>query len=237
MPASSHRGGGGRLPDASGEPLRGASPTPIPGQPDEYAHVASVYDFLLNPFLDPLRRALTRRVVERGAASVLDLCCGTGRQLAMLHRVGVRATGVDASPAMLARARRVCPADIDFRLEDAGATSLPDAGSDAVIISFALHEKPAPVRDAILAEARRTLAPGGACLVVDYLAPDSRRALRMHRLVNVVERLAGAEHHALYGEFLRGGGLEALLVRNGLSCAGLDRSLGGAAGICTVRPA
>ncbi|MGE4296983.1 MAG: class I SAM-dependent methyltransferase [Desulfovibrionaceae bacterium] len=208
----------------------------MPGA-DAYARVATVYDLLLNPFLDPLRRAVVRRVTAQGAATALDLCCGTGRQLIMLRRAGVAATGVDASPAMLARARRASPPDIAYLLEDATATSLPGGAFDAVIVSFALHEKAAGVRDAMLAEVRRALAPGGVGYVLDYLWPETPHARRMHRLVAVVERLAGREHAAQYRAFMGRGGLAALLERNGLTCAGREMFLGGAVGLCAVRVA
>jgi SAM-dependent methyltransferase len=51
-------------------------------------------------FLDELFRA-----DEEGIADVLDVCCGTGLLAAELAARGYRVTGVDASGAMLARAR------------------------------------------------------------------------------------------------------------------------------------
>jgi SAM-dependent methyltransferase len=44
---------------------------------------------------------------EEPIADVLDVCCGTGLLAAELAALGYRVTGVDASEAMLARARRL----------------------------------------------------------------------------------------------------------------------------------
>ena len=47
-----------------------------------------------------------RRLFERlGAASVLDVACGTGRHAAMFHSWGLRVEGADVSPAMIELAK------------------------------------------------------------------------------------------------------------------------------------
>ena len=73
-----------------------------------YSRLAGVYDeIVVDPchdrwasFLDKLWSA-----DPRGVRSVLDLCCGTGLLAAELIGRGYRVVGVDASDAMLARAR------------------------------------------------------------------------------------------------------------------------------------
>ena len=73
-----------------------------------YSRLAGVYDeIVIDPchdrwasFLDELWSA-----DPRGVRSVLDLCCGTGLLAAELIARGYRLVGVDASDAMLARAR------------------------------------------------------------------------------------------------------------------------------------
>ncbi len=47
-----------------------------------------------------------RRLFDRlGAASVIDVACGTGQHAAMFHSWGLLVEGADLSPAMIARAR------------------------------------------------------------------------------------------------------------------------------------
>lgn len=79
-------------------------------QVDAYTRLAGVYDeVVVDPchsawagFLDELFEA-----DEEGVTDVLDVCCGTGLLAAELAARGYRVTGVDASEAMLARARRL----------------------------------------------------------------------------------------------------------------------------------
>jgi len=77
---------------------------------DAYTRLAGVYDEVvvdrchgaLAGFLDELFGA-----DEEAVVGVLDVCCGTGLLAAELAARGYRVTGVDASEAMLARARRL----------------------------------------------------------------------------------------------------------------------------------
>ena len=79
-------------------------------QVDAYTRLAGVYDEVVaDPchsawagFLDELFEA-----DEQNVTDVLDVCCGTGLLAAELAARGYRVTGVDASEAMLARARRL----------------------------------------------------------------------------------------------------------------------------------
>jgi len=77
---------------------------------DAYTQLAGVYD---EAVVDPCHSALAGFLDELFAADeervagVLDVCCGTGLLAAELSARGYRVTGVDASEAMLARARRL----------------------------------------------------------------------------------------------------------------------------------
>ncbi len=184
---------------------------------DEYARVAGLYDPLTAPLLDPLRRALTREARALGATDAVDLCCGTGRQLTMLHNAGLSAVGVDLSAAMLERARAQCPPGVRLIRADATATPLPAASCDLCCVSFALHERPRAVRLGMLAEARRLLRHGGALLVLDYRPPRTTRQRLGHMGVWCFERAAGGEHYAGYKDYLRHGGLRPLAGAAGLS--------------------
>jgi len=80
-----------------------------------YSRLAGVYDeIVIDPchdrwasFLDELWSA-----DAGGVRSVLDLCCGTGLLAAELIARGYRVVGVDASDAMLARARERLGTDV-----------------------------------------------------------------------------------------------------------------------------
>jgi SAM-dependent methyltransferase len=75
---------------------------------DAYSRLAGVYDTVV---VDPCHDALAEFLDElfnadgESVLDILDVCCGTGLLAAELASRGYRATGVDASEAMLARAR------------------------------------------------------------------------------------------------------------------------------------
>lgn len=117
---------------------------------------------------------------ERGGP-VLDLGCGTGRLMAPLLRAGHTVVGVDAAPAMLARAaarvrRLAAPARRRALLlrADMRALTFPPRFAFAVA---AFHSIQHLEDDADLARffagAARALIPGG-WLAFDTFAPDAR---------------------------------------------------------------
>ena len=80
-----------------------------------YSRLAGVYDEIV---IDPCHDRWASFLEELwsadpgGVRSVLDLCCGTGLLAAELMARGYRVVGVDASDAMLARARQRLGADV-----------------------------------------------------------------------------------------------------------------------------
>lgn len=195
---------------------------------DEYARSAHLYDAVVGPFLRPIHRTVTRALPRAGR--LLDLCCGTGMLTAMAAGSGLRAVGVDNSPAMIDQARTTRPS-VMFIHADATALPFADHGFDRVVLSFALHEKAASTGRAMLAEARRVLRPDGRLLVVDYRPARTGLGPVAKYAVGLVERMAGKDHFARYREYMRGGGSRAFLERTGFSpdltatflygCAGL----------------
>jgi ubiquinone/menaquinone biosynthesis C-methylase UbiE len=107
---------------------------------------------------------------------IVDLACGTGLLLRALAARAPRpreAVGVDRSAGMLGRVGPLPPGWRTLRA-DARCVPLPDDGADVVTCSYLLHLLDAPDRAAVLAEARRLLAPGGGSrLVVVSVWPKS----------------------------------------------------------------
>ncbi len=120
---------------------------------------------------------------------VLDLACGPGFKTSYLARrldpASGAVVGVDLSEAMLGRAvRSVDPrTQPHVRWVRADAARLPffDGAFDRIHCGGALHF----VRDvdAVLAECRRVLAPGGRLVVSSYVGTRRRRVRRVQRLV------------------------------------------------------
>jgi ubiquinone/menaquinone biosynthesis C-methylase UbiE len=154
--------------------------------------------------------ALRERLVSLAGLSpgdtVLDVGCGTGTlAIAVKRRVGAAGSvhGIDASPAMIARARRKAAkagAEVAFRTAIAEELPFPDASVDVVLSTLMMHHLPRPARMRCVREMRRVLRPGGRVLAVDFAPPAGRRAGilgRFHRhghtaLREIVELLTNA---------------------------------------------
>lgn len=138
--------------------------------------ITPVYDAMnrvMTLGLDRRWRRLTAAAVVRPGERVLDACCGTGDLALAAHEAGADVTGLDFSPAMLARARRKSDA-VSWVQGDVLATPFPDASFDAVTIGFGLRN----VEDleAGLRELARILRPGGRLGCLEITQP--RGALR-----------------------------------------------------------
>jgi SAM-dependent methyltransferase len=109
------------------------------------------------PFLEPLREAAARTVLELG--------CGVGGDAARLAGEGYTVTAVDVSGEAIAAARARYGAVADFRVADV-SEPLPyaDAAFDAVMSNLALHMFPDAVTRAVFAEIGRVVRPGGLFL-------------------------------------------------------------------------
>ncbi|WP_018124511.1 class I SAM-dependent methyltransferase [Desulfovibrio oxyclinae] len=198
---------------------------------DEYARFAGIYDWVVGRPLGSVFRKLILTLPQGGG--LLDVCCGTGMFAAMARERGFSVCGLDRSAPMLAVARRKRPG---LPLVRADASAMPFGGEQfhLATVTFALHEKPQFVREAILAEILRVLRPGGTILLADYCHPHgaSRPAAAA---AGLVERLAGAEHHRNYADWMRRGAAEGFLDDSGLNWERLAYGLSGVAGIYRVR--
>lgn len=132
-------------------------------------------------------RDLLAALPVRDARAAVDLGCGPGNSTEALARrfPGAAVTGVDASPDMIAAARRRLPhlrfeaADIAAWAAAAGADPAGDSGPfDVVLSNAALHWL--PDHAALLPRLLGTLAPGGALAVQmpDNLDEPAHRLMR-----------------------------------------------------------
>jgi ubiquinone/menaquinone biosynthesis C-methylase UbiE len=133
-----------------------------------YDAVADLYTDLFRNVLDtlPLERGLITAFAELVGAGgkVADLGCGPGRMTDLLHRLGLDASGLDLSPAMIAHARADHP-HLSFAEGSMTALDLPDDGLAGIVAWYSLiHMEPADVPP-VLAEFHRVLAPGGHLLL------------------------------------------------------------------------
>lgn len=154
-------------------------------------HNALLYDAFL--WLVSLGRERTYRekaldlVSLKPGESVLDIGCGTGTlAIAAKRRIGHggRVCGVDASPEMLARARKKADkagVEVTFERGIVEALPFPDHQFDAVLSTVMLHHLGRAARQQCAQEVRRVLKPGGRVLAVDFAKPtEGKRGLLTH---------------------------------------------------------
>lgn len=126
-------------------------------------------------FTHPLDLTRFSQGVEK-TGKVLDFGCGYGRLCHTLWQAGfTKVRGVDSSPRMIERARRLYP-DITFEVVQPPALPFPDHAFDAVTLFAVLT---CVVSNAgqrqLIQELARVLRPGGMLYVSDYpLQEDAR---------------------------------------------------------------
>jgi demethylmenaquinone methyltransferase / 2-methoxy-6-polyprenyl-1,4-benzoquinol methylase len=158
-----------------------------------FDRISPVYDLMnrvMTAGLDRRWRRLAAEAVVRPGDRVLDACCGTGDLALAAERAGGLVTGVDFSPAMLARARQKS-ASVDWLEADLLALPFPDETFDAATVGFGLRN--VAELEGALAELGRVLRPGGrlACLEITQPSGLSRPFFRIwfDRLVPIAGKL------------------------------------------------
>lgn len=203
---------------------------------DDYRLASHVYDLVLNPFLDKVRKDIARTLAGQGVKKVVDLGCGTGRQCLFLLEQGIHAVGVDRSPAMLRKAEQDTSPEIEYRQEDLTGTSFKNDSFDAALMSLALHEHPAETIAAVLDEASRIVRPQGFMAILEHGKIDNPRAGIIHLFSFLPERAAGRNHFRNYLRFTRGQGLQGLLdTRPDIRSVEFRRYFSGALCFCLGR--
>ena len=175
-------------------------------------HRAAGYDWLVWMIMRGRERAFRERLIQlarigRGER-VLDVGCGTGSlALAAKRLVGSAAVfGIDASPEMIARARRKCARSgmgVDFRQSVAEAIPFPDVNFEVAMSTVMLHHLGPKARRQCASEVCRVLKPGGRWLLVDFEGP-ARHAGGILRFFHRHGHIKPGE----LGELARGAGLE-----------------------------
>jgi len=133
-------------------------------------------------------------VGSRAEGDVLDVGVGTGADLPFF-RPGVRITGIDLSPAMLAVARdraRELGMRVDLMEGDAQTLPFDDASFDTVVCTLALCA--IPDDRAAIAEMHRVLRPSGSLLLLDHIGSSWWPLWLLQRIADVVTVRTTGEH-------------------------------------------
>jgi demethylmenaquinone methyltransferase/2-methoxy-6-polyprenyl-1,4-benzoquinol methylase len=138
-----------------------------------YERIAPFYDLLDWPFERKRYRALRPLMFQGLGGHLLDAGVGTGRNCAF-YPPGAIVSGIDASPAMLARAHRRCPTvSAAGRLYQMDVTELkfPTGSFDAAVATFLFCVLPDHLQVPALRELGRVVKPGGLIRLLEYVRP------------------------------------------------------------------
>ena len=175
---------------------------------DDYSSIAPYYEKILGRSLYPLRKNVRTFLLYHQHRHVIDVCCGTGRQLEMLLGKGMKLVGVDSSIKMLQQSQYAD--SIRFIEQSATTMDLPPQSFDAAILSFSLHEKNSMDRDIILKKSWELVREEGHLIIADYCRPPSSILgyIFAKLCIPLIERAAGKEHYHNYKDWMQRGGLE-----------------------------
>jgi ubiquinone/menaquinone biosynthesis C-methylase UbiE len=138
-----------------------------------YERIAPFYDLLDLPFERRRYRAL-RPLLFRGlAGQLLDAGIGTGRNCEF-YPPAATVSGIDTSPAMLARAYDRCPtlaAGGRLYQMDVTALKFPTGSFDGAVATFLFCVLPDDQQVPALRELGRVVKPGGLIRLLEYVRP------------------------------------------------------------------
>ena len=142
------------------------------------------------------RFRVARRLVEPLAgARLLDYGCGDGTFLALVRDLFPSAVGVEADPALAAEASTRFAGEPGLRfVHTAALTNEPDGGFGAAVCMEVLEHCTLPVVDAVVADLRRLVAPGGT--VVVSVPVETGPTLLGKQLVRALAARRGMEGYA-----------------------------------------
>ena len=135
-----------------------------------------------------------RWVCEQAEGDVLEIAAGTARNLPF-YRDGVRLTGIELSPEMLAIGKRRAKElgrDANLREGDAQALAFPDESFDTVVCTLGLCTIPDP-RKAV-SEAYRVLRPNGRLLLLEHVRSPLLPIRAIERLLDPLAVRFAADH-------------------------------------------
>ncbi|MFF6875700.1 class I SAM-dependent DNA methyltransferase [Streptomyces sp. NPDC012474] len=137
--------------DAIAEAYAAEHPDSLAGRPLERA--------LLTTFVELVRAAGTA-----GRPPVADVGSGPGHVTARLHEAGLPVFGIDASPRMVALARRAHP-ELRFHVGSMTALDLPEETLGGIVALYSIIHVPDDHLPSVFAGFRRVLLPGAPVLL------------------------------------------------------------------------
>ena len=131
---------------------------------------------------------------SRADGDVLEIAAGTARNLPF-YPEGVRVTGVELSPEMVALGRKRAEdlgRQIDMRVGDAEVLDFPDDSFDTVVCTYGLCTIPDDA--AAVREAKRVLRPSGRIVLAEHVRSPNAVVRTIQRVLEPFAHRYGGDH-------------------------------------------
>lgn len=105
-----------------------------------------------------------------GCDSIIDIGCGTGRNIPLLSQYTNKIIGIDSSPRMLQLAEHICKelnVNYELKLTDTNSTPFNSDSISGAFINMVLHHIPDP--GSAINEVGRILCKNGKLLLIEFL--------------------------------------------------------------------
>lgn len=185
---------------------------------DAYRSIARWYDTLFEPINGGLRLLGLRLFLPKEGMTVLDVGCGTGRQLELYRKYRCALYGIDPSPSMLAIAKKRLGDSAKLHFGDASEMPYAARAFDLVISMLTLHEMNQTTRASVIREMKRVLKHSGRILLIDF-HPGPIRPFQgwfTKLIITLSEIAAGRDHFRNYRHFIGIKGLLTLIPEHDL---------------------
>ena len=149
---------------------------------NRYNRISSVFDIMDKMMPEKWREEL----LDEAKGNILEIGVGTGSNLAY-YPTDAKVTGIDFSPAMLAKAKeKLKKLNTNFELVEMDTQSLdfPDNTFDTVISTCVFCSVPDPVKG--LKEIRRVLKPNGHLLMLEHMRSDNEVIGKVMDFINPI---------------------------------------------------
>ena len=181
-----------------------------------YDRLAPFYDLLDLPFEYRRYRTLRPQLFEGISGTILDAGVGTGRNVPFYPH-GSQVTGIDFSPAMIARAnkrRAKLGTDVELLEMNVLSTTFPDRHFDAIVATFLFCVLDEDQQLPALRELSRICKPTGEIRFLEYTySNDSFRRFVMRLWAPWVRWIYGAGFDRQTERYIPEAGLELVEKR------------------------
>jgi ubiquinone/menaquinone biosynthesis C-methylase UbiE len=181
-----------------------------------YERIAFLYDLLDAPYEIAWKRPLRRRMFEGLHGAILDAGVGTGCNF-VAYPAGVKASGCDASAAMLERARNRADSlgvMVELRRSDLTRLDWADATFDGIVATFVFACIEDHEQLAALMELRRVCKAAGEIRIIDYrLSPRPVVRARQKLMSRWLSGAFAASYTPTTEDYFEAAGLEVIEER------------------------